>query len=181
LSTITIRNTTGRPALISVAQGSALRADLGIASGGSVAVPTTAAYAVSASITMDDGNTYYSATEWATSASQTVLAQVRQKRGTYTFELVTRPGDTVSAITLSNTCKFPVQFQVKRNGSLGTSVVLENYENAYVSTAHTYTFSGVVDGVTMQPITSGLPKIAVAVVADDDPVADFQSYSLVFR
>ena len=181
MSTITIRNTTGRAALVSVTQGSALRAELGIAAGGSVAVPTTASYAVTASITMDDGSTYYSATEWATSDSQTVLAQLRQKQGTYIFELAKRPGDTISAITLSNSCKYAVRFQVKRNGSLGTSVVLENYDNAYVSTAHTYTFSGVVDGVTMQPITSGLPHLAVAVVADNDPVANFQSYSLVFR
>jgi hypothetical protein len=75
-----------------------------------------------------------------------------------------------------------VQFSIKRNGSpLASVIVVDSYNNDSISTLQTYTFSGVIDGITTEPITSSNANIVVGVVADNNPVSDFQGYSLAFQ
>lgn len=181
MSSIKLVNQTKVSALIYMSQGSTLSGRLPVGPGGSVVVPTTNSYIITGTITMDDGNTYVSAPVSFTSPSQNVLAQVYQNEGTYTFQLLATSGTAPSQITLSNSCKFPVQFAIVRNGSpLASVIVVNDYDNDSVSTVQSYTFSGVVDGITTDPITSSDPNIIVAVQADNNPVADFQGYSLAF-
>ena len=183
MSNIILKNNTSVSALIYMFQGTTLSGRIPVgANGGSVMVPTTNSYSVTGTITMDDGNTYVTAPASFSSPSQNVLAQVFQNEGTYTFQLLTTSGTTPSAITVSNSCKYPVQFSIKRDGSpLSSVIVVDSYNDDSISTMQTYTFAGVVDGITTEPITSSNPSIVVAVVADNNAVSDFQGYSLAFQ
>jgi len=181
MTRITLVNRSGKSAYFALSQAGTPAGLIPVGAGGYVVIPVSDTYAVTATTTMEDGNTYATAPATFTSTAQDVTAQVLQNAGTFSFGLVTRPGSQLSTIALTNTTKASVQFRIARGGApLATVQVLDAYRSGAISTRREYGFYAVVDGITTATITTMQNDPAVAVVRDTSVLADVPGYSVEF-
>ncbi len=178
---ITIKNSTTIPGQIIMARDGTLTGRLPVDGRGEVIVPTSNSYTVTATVTMDDGNTFISGPVTFSSNSQDITAEVRQENGTFVFRLAMEAGTNPGGVTLHNHTKYPVSFSTSMNGNpLRSVTVVDDYNRGFVSTREIYSFKSIVDGVTSSSITTSNGNVTVEIFADNELVSDFTGYSVRF-
>jgi hypothetical protein len=141
-------------------------ARIGVHAGGKASVPLSSTYAAQATTTMGDF-TLTSNTVTFTSDAVDLVAQVLDDGGYDDFQIVQRPASQLSAILLQNTWRAPVEFTLTQPGTpvLIISVVDEN-NNATVSTAQQWTCYAIVNGITTASVTTEDPNATFTVLAN---------------
>lgn len=197
MTAFTIQNTTTLPAMLLITKGVAggpsnMFGRVAVSANAKTVIPTTETYTAYASITMEDGNTYYSSTISLDSGTQCLMAQMLVSGGTFSFELQKSPGMILDQITLSSTCRQPVTFYITATPVsplgqpvLSTAVVVNPRDTVAVSTIETYTFRSIVDGITSEPLTTSpaqvaQPNLTVNIYKDTVNFGDWPGYSLAY-
>lgn len=197
MTSFAIQNQTNQPAMLLITKGVAggpsnLFGRVAVAANGKTVVPTTETYTAYASITMEDGNTYYSSTINLDSGTQSLMAQMLVSGGTFSFELQKSAGMVLDQIVLSSTCRQPVTFYITATPVsplgqpvLSTAVVVNPRDNVIVSTVETYTFRSIVNGITSEVLTTTAADVAQAqltvnIYQDTVNFGDWPGYSLSY-
>ena len=197
MSAFTALNTTTFPGMLVINKGvpggpSNMFGRVAVAaSGGTAIIPTTESYAVIASITMEDGNTYTSSPMTLPNGCQNLTAQMLVTGGTFTFQVLTAAGTTPNQFTLVNTCRQPVTFNITATPAspqgvpiLTSAVVVNQLDTVGVSTVETYTFQGIINGITTETLTTTPAQtgknVTVQIYQDTVSIGDWPAYSLQF-
>lgn len=197
MTAFVVQNVTNQPAMLLINKGtpggpSSLFGRVAVSANGKTVVPTTETYSAYASITMEDGNTYYSSTMTLQSGTQSLMAQMLISGGTFSFELQQSPGVAADQITLSTTCRQPVTFYITATPvsplgkpSLSSAVVVNPRDTVSVSTIETYSFRCIVNGITSEAVVTtpadvDRAQLPVIIYQDDVNFGDWAGYSLRF-
>jgi len=172
MSQITLANnvpTSNTPAAeFRLLQGANQIARIGVHAGGAAAVPTTTSYNVQATTSMGDFTLTSNALTFS-DTSALVLAQVLNEDGYFDFQLIQLPGTQPSAITLENTWRSPVQFTITQPGTPVEIInVVDESNNAIVSTAEQWSCYAIVNGITTATVTTNNPNATFTVTADNN-------------
>jgi hypothetical protein len=196
MTSFVIQNVTSMPAMLHISKGppggpSNLFGQVAVAAaGGKTVVPTSETYSAYASITMEDGNTYYSSTIALDGGTQSLIAQMLVSGGTFNFEVQKSTGAVLDQITLSSTCRLPVKFFVTAmpvsplgKPVLSTAVVVNPRDTVPISTAEVYGFKCIVNGITSEPLSTtpvqtNQNQLAIQIYEDTVNFGDWPGYSL---
>lgn len=191
MAAFTIINATMYPALMALTRGEPGSANLSgrvaVAANGKTVVPTSEVISAYASITMEDGNTYTTSTVDLTRDAQTLTAQMVVSGGTFCFEIVESTGEIPNQITLDSTCRLPVTFTLRARPDSATympfmkcAVVVAPQEAVAVSTAKTYAFRAIVDGITTEAVFTSPAQqdqdLQLTIAQDNIPGGDWAAY-----
>ncbi len=148
-------------------QGDHMVARIGVAAGGTAAVPVGShEYTVQAVSTMGEF-TLTSAPLDINSASLVLVAEVLEEDGFYDFKLVQQPGTQLSTITCENTWSAPVQFKVSRPGSpFQFSFVVDANNETGISTEQRWSVYAIANGITCPAVVINSPDATVTAVAN---------------
>lgn len=146
------------PAQFNITQNGDLTGIVSASSGGKVTVPTSDSYEVYGMITLGD-NIYTTGKQTFEARSQNVLAQCKQRDGTFVFELVLSPGTQPQMITFRNTTTVDVQFHINKNDSpLEAVKVCDPYNQVSISTEDIYSIQAIVNGITTECVSTTDPN-----------------------
>lgn len=151
-----------------VFQGQNQLAHIGVHAGGMASVPTSSAWQVQGSTTLGDFSMLSNPVTIAGSSAN-VIAQVLAADGFYDFQLIVTPGSMPSAIVAENTWRNPVSFTFTQPGTpVQMTLVVDEHNNATVSTAQQWTIYAIVNGITTQSVMTSDPNATITLAADNN-------------
>lgn len=173
---ITLYNTTTYDAQYKVLKGQQVVASLpATAPGGSVIIPTTNIYTITAAATID-GNQYTSA-PMKVNSGVGFRAEVKQDTAqqTYVFEVIEIPSSQPNQLEFEKTCKADVVFTVlKDNRPLQSISLTSPFMKSSLSLGDTFYISAIIDGVTTDVVTTNDPNAIITAV--DDTAGSYPGY-----
>jgi hypothetical protein len=166
-SAIQLTNESRSGAEFIVSQGGHLVIQTHVSGGASIAVPTSPDFMVTAS-TVVEGNTYRSSPIHVSAPSADMTAQLTVEHGNYVFQLTQSPGTVANTITLENTGRTPVQFEIAQpHAPLQIVKVADAYRPFHISTEQDFTVYAIANGVTTPVVSFTDPNATVRVIEDE--------------